>query len=95
MPRILTSLHYTYVDGMLEKRAPHREAHLAHVAAWRSSGLVLGGALGDPPTGAFFAFDAEPAEVENFVSSDPYVAAELVPEYRVEPYAVVSGLGSD
>lgn len=95
MPRMLTALRYTYVEGMTEKRAPHREGHLAHIAAWKERGLEVAGALGDPPSGGFFIFDAPAAEVEEFVSADPYVIAGLVPEYEIEPYAVVAGLSSD
>ncbi len=95
MPRMLTSLRYTYVDGMLEKRAPHRDAHLAHISEWEAKGLVLGGALGDPPSGGLFAFDGGPEVAEAFADADPYVAGGLVTDRVIEPYAVVSGLSSD
>lgn len=94
MPRKLTALRYTYVDGMLEKRAPHRGAHLAHVAEWESRGLLLAGALGDPPSGAFFAFEASTEDVEAFTAADPYVLAGLITAQAIEPYAVVSGLSA-
>ncbi len=92
--RRLWALTYDYVPGILERRAPHREAHLAHVAAWHERGdLVVAGALGDPPRGAFFAFEVSGAErVEEFVGADPYVDAGLVAGRRVEPWTVVAGL---
>jgi uncharacterized protein YciI len=84
-------LLYDYVGEMRERRAPHREAHLALVRRWRDEGrLAVAGALGDPPHGAALVFNAEdPREVERFVSEDPYVAAELVTAWRVEPWNVV------
>jgi uncharacterized protein YciI len=85
------ALTYEYVDGMLERRAPHREAHLAHIARWGAEGrLRVAGALGDPPSGAIFVFEVDdPAEVERFVEEDPYVEAELVTASRIEPLALV------
>ena len=46
-------LFYDYVEGILEKRAPHREEHLrlAQEAVDRGE-LVLGGAYADPVDGA-------------------------------------------
>ena len=95
-PRRLWALTYEYVPDMLERRAPHREAHLAHVTAWHEGGeLVVAGALGDPPRGAFFAFDVEAAgRLEDFATADPYVEAGLVTAQRVEPWTVVAGLES-
>ncbi|MDQ4129777.1 MAG: YciI family protein [Actinomycetota bacterium] len=77
---------------MLERRAPHREGHLALVEGWAADErLVLAGALGDPPHGALFAFAVDdPAEVEEFVGADPYVEAGLVVSRRMEPLNVVA-----
>jgi uncharacterized protein YciI len=92
MPVALTALAYDYVPDMLERRAPHREAHLALVDEWSDLGeLAIAGALGDPPHGAFFGFAVDdPARVEEFVAADPYVAAGLVVAHRIEPWTVVS-----
>ena len=94
-PRRLLALHYEYVADILDRRAPHREAHLAHVREWEQLGrLLIAGAMGDPPHGALFAFDvADEAEVERFAENDPYVAAGLVTERRVEAWTVVAGTG--
>jgi len=41
-------LSYNYVEGILEKRAPHRAGHLAHAQAHIDRGEVLmGGAFAD------------------------------------------------
>jgi hypothetical protein len=84
-------LFYDYVDDMLERRAPHREAHLERIRAERDAGrVVMAGAIGDPPHGAVIVFgDVEPRAIEAFARADPYVEAELVTAWRVEPWNVV------
>ena len=86
-------LFYEYVkENVLERRAPHREAHIALVREWMADGRILmAGALGDPPQGAALVFAVEePAEVERFTAADPYVESGLVTAWRVEPWSVVS-----
>lgn len=85
------ALFYDYVEDIVERRAPHREQHLALLNEWRADGrIVMGGALGDPPHGALLVFRVEDAaQVEQFVAADPYVANGLVTARRVEPWAVV------
>jgi uncharacterized protein YciI len=85
-------LFYDYVPNIVERRAPHREAHLALYRRWREEGrLVMGGAIGDPPHGALIVFGVDDvAEVEEFVAADPYVSEGLVTARRIEPWAVVS-----
>jgi len=87
----LSILTYRYVDDIVERRKPHREAHLAHVTRWSAErGLVIAGATGDPPTGALFVFEADPAEVEEFAAADPYHDAGLVAASAIEPWRVVT-----
>ncbi|HWO49796.1 MAG TPA: YciI family protein [Solirubrobacterales bacterium] len=92
MPVVLLS--YEYVADILERRKPHREAHLAHVERTTAEGgLVVAGAVGDPPHGAVFVFedDADAAgPAAEFAAGDPYVAAGLVSDRRIEPWTVVS-----
>jgi uncharacterized protein YciI len=85
------ALFYDYVPRIVERRAPHRPAHLELYRRWRAAGrVVMGGAVGDPPHGALIVFDVpDPAAVEEFVAADPYVEAELVTSWRIEPWAVV------
>ena len=90
----MTGLHhlliYDYVENIVERRAPHREAHLGYAQDWKDGRLVAGGATGDPPTGAVLVFKVDdPAEVERFADEDPYVQAGLVTAWRVEPWNVV------
>jgi uncharacterized protein YciI len=86
------ALFYDYVDNAVERRAPHRPAHLELYRRWRGERkLVMGGALGDPPHGALLVFDVESAGVvEEFAGADPYVLNGVVTGRRVEPWAVVS-----
>jgi uncharacterized protein YciI len=85
-------LIYDYVDNIVERRAPHRERHLEKFRAWTADGrIVMGGAIGDPPHGAHIVFDVDdPAVVEEFAESDPYVLEGLVTARRIVPWAVVS-----
>jgi uncharacterized protein YciI len=86
------ALFYDYVPNIVERRAPHRPAHLELYRRWQGEGrLVMGGAIGDPPHGALIVFDVDSAtEVEEFAAADPYVLNGLVTGRRVEPWAVVS-----
>jgi uncharacterized protein len=85
-------LFYDYVADILERRAPHREAHLARIGEWiAEGGLLAAGAVGDPPTGALFVFgDLPDAEIAAFAEGDPYVVAGLVTARRVVPWTVVA-----
>jgi uncharacterized protein YciI len=85
------ALFYDYVENIVERRAPHRPAHLALLEEWRADGrLLMGGALGDPPHGGLIVFDVDDESVvEQFAAADPYVLAGLVTARRVEPWHVV------
>lgn len=87
-----TALFYDYVPDILERRAPHREVHLARIGEWIAAGsMLMAGALGDPPTGALFVFgDVPQAEVERYAEGDPYIAAGLVTARRIVPWTVVA-----
>jgi uncharacterized protein len=84
-------LVYDYVDDMLERRGPHREAHLANIRAEREAGrVVMAGALGDPPRGGAMVFKGvAPEHIEAFVQADPYVVGGLVTSWRVERWNLV------
>jgi uncharacterized protein YciI len=84
-------LLYDYVENMLERRRPYRDAHLARIAREREEGrIVMAGALGDPPGGAAIVFKGvAPGAIEEFVRGDPYIEAGLVTTWRLEPWKVV------
>jgi uncharacterized protein YciI len=89
-------LIYDYVPDILEKRGPHRAAHLEGAKAAAARGeLQLAGALADPVDGAVFLFRAESAApVEAFVAADPYVKGGLVTAWRVREWTTVVGEGA-
>ena len=84
-------LFYDYIENIVERRAPHREEHLAYARRYRDDGqIVMAGAAGDPPHGAVFVFRGEdPTQAEAFAREDPYVREGLVTSWRVEPWNVV------
>jgi uncharacterized protein YciI len=89
------SLHhillYEYVEDILERRTPYREAHLARIQTEREAGrIVMAGPLGDPPHGAAIVFRGPDEDaIEDWAREDPYVQADLVTARRVELWKVV------
>jgi len=86
-----TLLFYDYVPDILERRGPFRAEHLGLVQSFKDDGrLVMAGAVGDPPHGALFVFAGGDAAVAGeFAAADPYMAAGLVTDRRVERWNVV------
>ncbi|HYZ09649.1 MAG TPA: YciI-like protein [Pseudonocardiaceae bacterium] len=86
-------LLYDYVDDIVERRAPFRDAHLALAReAHEQDVLLMAGALAEPVDGAVFVFTTDDRSVvEDFVSRDPYVREGLVTEWRIRPWNVVIG----
>jgi len=86
-------LLYEVVENFVERRAPHREAHLKLVRTATDRGeLILAGALGDPPTRALLVFrGVDRAAVVAFAGADPYVLSGLVLRWEAQPWAVVAG----
>jgi uncharacterized protein len=82
-------LFYDYVEDVLERRGPYREAHLAAIRAAKEDGRILmAGPLGDPPHGAAIVF-ADQAAAESFANADPYVQNRLVTNWRVDTWTLV------
>jgi uncharacterized protein len=86
-------LLYDVVDDYVERRAPFRQAHLELARRAHERGeLAMAGALAEPPDGAVLVFTADdPAAVEAFARSDPYVKEGLVTSWRVRRWNVVVG----
>lgn len=84
-------LIYDYVDDIIERRGPFRQAHLALITESYERGVVLmAGALTDPVDGAVIVFTTDDrAVVEEFVGTDPYVRQGLVTSWRIRPWNVV------
>lgn len=86
-------LFYEGGDGYVERREPHRAAHLAHARAAVARGeLVLGGAYADPVDGALLLFSGDsPAVAERFAEADPYVQGGAVRRWWVREWTTVVG----
>ena len=84
-------LFYDYVDDIVERRAPFRQAHLALVGEFRERGILLmAGALVEPVDGAVLVFTTDDRSVvEGFVARDPYVQEGLVTTWRIRSWNVV------
>ncbi|CAF2499759.1 unnamed protein product [Rotaria sp. Silwood2] len=89
----LYMLQYDYVANVIEKRKPYREAHLAHMGKQLEKGnLILGGAYGNPPTGALIILrNLSVNDIEQLAKQDPYVSNGIVTKYTIEPYMAVIG----
>jgi uncharacterized protein YciI len=83
-------LTYTYVPDMVERRAPHRDAHLKHLNEARDRGLLtLAAAFQDPVDGALLLCEAnEPVEIFEWLAHDPYNLAGLVRSSTVREVSV-------
>jgi uncharacterized protein len=88
-------LFYDIVDDYVARRAPLRDAHLAHAwAATESGELILAGALADPVDGTVLLFRGESPDVAaRFARADPYVVNGLVTDWRVREWTTVVGEG--
>lgn len=86
-------LFYDIVDDYVDRRAPLRDAHLAHAWAAAERGeLLLGGALADPVDGTVLLFrGTSPDVAASFARADPYVLNGLVPSWRVREWTTVVG----
>jgi uncharacterized protein YciI len=89
---VYCALLYEYGPDAVERRKPHREAHLALVRKLHDEGrIVLAGAF-QPVDGALIVFRVgAPSEVEAFVKADPYVQSGLVTSWRIREWTVVVG----
>jgi uncharacterized protein len=86
-------LEYALVDDYLARRAAFRHEHLALASeAHRRGGLILAGALTEPPDRAVLVWRTEDRSiVDRFVDGDPYVRNGLVTSWTIRPWTVVIG----
>ena len=85
-------LLYEYVEDMVDRRAPHREAHLARITEQREAGrVVMAGALGDPPIGGALVFRGRRPRAGRERSCAPIRTSKagLVTAWRIEPWKLV------
>ena len=84
-------LTYKYVADIIEKRGPHRPAHLALAEDLVQRGVLIAAGAYTPPDGAQFIFKSTLDDVNRFVSNDPYVKNGLVVDYKIKEWNVVVG----
>lgn len=85
-------LEYDYVEGILEKRIPHREEHIKLLQDLTDKNVVVSAGPTVPPTKAFFYFSSTSrGTVEQFVADDPYVKHNLVTNSVIHDWNVVIG----
>lgn len=84
-------LFYETVENYVARRAPFREAHLAHANKYREEGLlVMAGALANPADGAVLVFKADSPDIpKRFAEEDPYVKQGLITKWTVREWSVV------
>ena len=84
-----------FVENAAEKRAPHREAHLAHIRELHDKGMVLmGGALQNPLDSGLLIMRAEsPEEIERTLANDSYAKNGVWTKIVVREWSVVVGGG--
>jgi uncharacterized protein len=82
-----------FVENVAEKRAPHREAHLAHLREMHERGMLLmGGALLDPMDAGLLITRAETKEeVEKELAADSYAQNGIWTSIVVREWNVVVG----
>lgn len=86
---LIYHLAHDYSGRRQEFRSPH--LRLAWEAQERGE-LMLGGAVGDPPTQAILVFAGESdSAARRFVLADPYVKNGLVQRWEIHPWQTVVG----
>jgi uncharacterized protein YciI len=85
-------LIYEVPENYAEARTAYRSEHLALARRFEESGLLLGGAAGDPIEQAVLLFRSPGPEVaREFASQDPYVRHGIVRAWKVLQWNVVAG----
>jgi uncharacterized protein YciI len=79
-----------YVPDMLERRQPHRAAHLQNLqAAHEHCFLLLAAAFADPVDGAVLVVEADQSsEVYAWLANDPYTTAGLIRSVSVREVSI-------
>lgn len=86
-------LIYDVVHDYVERRAPHRQQHIALAREAVARGdLVLAGALANPADEVVLLFrGGSPEAAEAFAKADPYVTSGIVTRWRVREWTTVVG----
>jgi uncharacterized protein len=77
----------SYCPDVLEKRAPHREAHLAGLKQQKIDGILVTIGPTQDLTKVFAIYEAdEEQQVRQLVESDPYWQHQIWTEYDVKEW---------
>ena len=77
----------TYCEDVLEKRTPHRQAHLDGLAAQKAAGVLITIGPTKDLTKVFALYEAEDAAtVRQLVEADPYWQNGIWTEYDVKEW---------
>ena len=77
----------SYCEDVLEKRAPHRQAHLERIAKQKESGVVITIGPTKDLTKIFALYEAEDEQtVRQLVEDDPYWQNGIWIEYSVKEW---------
>lgn len=82
-----------FVENAAEKRAPFREAHLAHLRELHEKGvLILGGALQNPLDQGLLIIRAESeSDIEQILANDAYAKNGVWTKIVIREWNVVVG----
>ena len=76
-----------YCEGVLEKRAPHREAHLEGLGKQKEAGVLVTIGPTQDLTQVFAIYEApDEATVRQLVEGDPYWQNGIWTEYQVKEW---------
>lgn len=77
----------SYCDNVLERRAPHRQAHLDRLAQLKAEGALITLGPTQDLTQVFGVYEAEDeAAVRKLVEDDPYWQNGIWTEYEVKEW---------
>lgn len=78
----------TTAPDYLERRAPHRQAHLERLLELRARGIVIaGGPAPDGKTADVFYRVTEPSQIAPLIEEDPYYVNGVWTSYRLRTFA--------
>lgn len=78
----------TAAEDYLERRAPHRQAHLERAVGLRAQGrLIGGGPAPDGRTADIFYRVAQSPDVVRFIEEDPYFVAKVWTGYSLRTFS--------
>ncbi|MEM8717784.1 MAG: YciI family protein [Cyanobacteria bacterium P01_G01_bin.39] len=77
----------SYCENALEKRQPHREAHLAGLASQKESGVLITLGPTKDNTQVFGIYEADSEDkIRQLVEADPYWQNGIWTEYQIKEW---------